>query len=1066
VWLCQPRNDPFRGLEGLEAWRKEHTDALVVVDQFEELFTVNDEKTQGRFAEHLSDLSRSGVHVLLSMRDDFLIRCHAYPPLEPVFKDVTPVLPLEGAALRKALVEPARASGYRFEDEALVAEILTEVSREKGALPLLAFAASKLWEKRDREGRRLTREAYLSIGRVGGALAQHAEETLSRIGLGQEPVVREIFRNLTTASGTRVPIECDELLSVFEDRERAAVVLSRLIDARLLTSSEGMVELIHESLLTEWPRVVRWSAQDADGAVLRDQLRQAARAWEERGRPEDLLWTGNSYRELALWKTRHGSALTTTEAHFAAATARLAARKRMGRRLAYATLLAAAFAAAILTSSFWRRAEREALRAEASKLLVLGQLDLESNPSGALAYAIKSLETADTEEARLFALRLHTNTQPAIWTPRDGRDGMESVTLGFSPNGEWAAFGSFRKVHLRHRDGGESIEFRGGYPTAGLHAAELGFAPDAGLLASNRRGDLRVWSVPGGREVWREELEEGPSRLFVRGERIFTSTTVGARQILRWSPFEEPNSRLIGSVDALRVHDGDPARGTDVNPRGTELAYALGRSVFLLPLEDLSRAPVLVAEHPADVLGVAFHPDGTRLAVSDESGEIRIWATSGRGERPLRVLAVPDATDILGFSPDGRWLAAAGAAESLRINRVARLWDLSSPPGTSHLPVPGPLASFAFEPSGRWLVTTHADTVMFSSLRETHPHVIEEAGVPDVVFTPDGKTLLSASSDRLQALPLDPDNGSEARVLRRSLSYVPRITLDPSGRNVIAPSASGDILVVPLDGGAARELEGFSEGVTVIAVAVSPDGELVAAAPLSSSAESKRIRIWDAETGAARAELPVPGAGEGEQGGVLDLFFVDREHLLAGGYSGLMLFDLKDGSRQDVLRSPVYSFAFSRAGRFGFFAATEGSLVRFTLDGGVSTSLSHPGLASGIKFNREETLMATAGSDGIVRVISLSGSEPHLLLGHEGGVRTVAFSPDGRWLASGSHDGTIRIWLVPDVNKTPLHKRSRGDFLAALRARTNVRAVRDPTDPTGWKLEIGPFPGWKQLPAL
>ncbi|MGH9323250.1 MAG: winged helix-turn-helix domain-containing protein [Vicinamibacteria bacterium] len=155
VFLRQPRNDPFLSFEGVDVWRTKFTEALLIVDQFEELFTLNDEETERRFSELLGRWAESGVHVLLSMRDDFLIRCHAHPALAPVFEKLTPILPLSGAALRKSLVEPARAVGYRFEDESLVAEILGEVSREKGALPLVAFAAWKLWEKRDREGRRL-----------------------------------------------------------------------------------------------------------------------------------------------------------------------------------------------------------------------------------------------------------------------------------------------------------------------------------------------------------------------------------------------------------------------------------------------------------------------------------------------------------------------------------------------------------------------------------------------------------------------------------------------------------------------------------------------------------------------------------------------------------------------------------------------------------------------------------------------------------------------------------------------------------------------------------------------
>ena len=86
---------------------------------------------------------------------------------------------------------------------------------ERGALPLLAFAAAQLWERRDREQGLLTREAYEQIGGVGGALAQHAEATLEHIGEDEIPIVRELFRNLVTAQGTRAARDREELLSVF-----------------------------------------------------------------------------------------------------------------------------------------------------------------------------------------------------------------------------------------------------------------------------------------------------------------------------------------------------------------------------------------------------------------------------------------------------------------------------------------------------------------------------------------------------------------------------------------------------------------------------------------------------------------------------------------------------------------------------------------------------------------------------------------------------------------------------------------------------------------------------------
>ena len=97
--------------------------------------------------------------------------------------------------------------------------MLSQVEDERGALPLLAFTAASLWERRDREAGLLTLDAYESIGGVGGALAKHAEATLERIGSGNQGLVREIFRNLVTAQGTRASRDADELLSVFEDRE-------------------------------------------------------------------------------------------------------------------------------------------------------------------------------------------------------------------------------------------------------------------------------------------------------------------------------------------------------------------------------------------------------------------------------------------------------------------------------------------------------------------------------------------------------------------------------------------------------------------------------------------------------------------------------------------------------------------------------------------------------------------------------------------------------------------------------------------------------------------------------
>ncbi len=209
--------DGDRAVAVVSRWRGRYTQALLVVDQFEELFTQNPPEEQAAFCRLASEAGRRRAMSMSCWRCGTTFCIDARRSIRCVRSstDCCRSSSRPRGSLRRALVEPARRQGFAFEDDELPGEMVAEVEGERGALPMLAFAVARLWEKRDRERRLLTRQAYAEIGKVGGALAKHAEATLTSIGDERLPVVRELFRNLVTAEGTRAVREADELLSVF-----------------------------------------------------------------------------------------------------------------------------------------------------------------------------------------------------------------------------------------------------------------------------------------------------------------------------------------------------------------------------------------------------------------------------------------------------------------------------------------------------------------------------------------------------------------------------------------------------------------------------------------------------------------------------------------------------------------------------------------------------------------------------------------------------------------------------------------------------------------------------------
>jgi len=1092
-------DEPAVAFDVVSHWRRGHGEALLVVDQFEELFTLNPVEVQERFAGFLGRLAlEADVHVLLSLRDDFLFRCSEREALAPVFLDLTPLPALSREGLERALVEPAKARGYRFEDNALVGEMVESVEGARAALPLLAFAVSRLWEKRDREKKLLTRAAYEEIGGVAGALAQHAEATLDRIGSERQGMVREIFRTLVTSLGTRAVAERVEVLSLFPERKAAEEVLRELIDARLLTSyevegAEGQshhrVEIVHESLVKAWPRLVRWQAQDEEGAVLRDQLKQAAHLWEEKGRTSDLLWTGTAFQEYELWRGRYAGALTALEEDFAKAMAERAQRQKRLRRLVAGSVVAAALIVAVVTGGLWRRSEAareqakaEALRAESGKLLALARSHLADDPTAALAYARGSLGLFDTPEARKLAVEVLWRgpvarildvgqAEKQLQLPEDA-SGTEIVTM--SPDGRWLAAKRANQTRLLlfPSDGGSPRAMP--LPSDMLAGNVLEFGPRSDLLITGGSGHtLRFWSLPDLREI-RSVLLKG---LFtwggqVRGEKLVIVTQVTQRDAV---------------TQVLNLPDGEPrvvaAHGAGENvgpsdPQGTQVLVDWRQTVGLHSLDGTNRVRVL-GRIRGDPWATAYSPRGDLVASTDPSGETRIWSTAEGAAQPVRVLLGPTSPATAGtlFDPGGRWVSQNGP------NGSNSLWDLEGFPDAQPLafgrPEPSSQQALAYDPSGRWLARGDLARTTIELWPVSGPWRRVFPGFRTaymLAFTPDGRWLATCPNSRpVDLWPLKALDGPPRSLAEGCIN----LAIDPTGRQVLVGTLNRGVALYSFQGGAPRRLtEAWAKWYSVAfdpggrrAVAVPGDGF-----PSFKDRASRVLRVWDLPSGKEQVHS-IAHLTDAEWQGWWPAFAPDGR-LYAAGPGGVRRLSLPSQAGGAVSSETVYAagaagFDMSRDGRFllvwagrsRVFLAPREELLLFDLTTNTSRRITTHGARVQLgRLSPSGRVVVTGGEDGVVRVGPVTGEEPHLLIGHKGPVVGLALSPDERWIASAS-DEAISIWPMPDVTKPPLHTLPHAALMAKLDALTNLRVVRDASAATGWKLDVGPFPGWKDVPT-
>jgi WD40 repeat protein len=1000
---------PLRALRGVLA---ADAHALVVVDQFEEVFTTSSDETErGAFLTALTDAAndRGGrVTVVLAIRADFYGRCAADPALaELLAANHVLVGPMSADELRRAIEQPALRVGVHVES-ALTEALVAEVVDEPGGLPLLSTALLELWDRRD--GRRIRLDAYLQTGGVRGAVSRLAEEVYAGFTAEQRAVARAVMLRLAGPGEGDAVVRRRVPLAEFdaERNEDVARVVSVLTDRRLLTVSEGVVEVAHEALLREWPRLREWLEEDRAGRVLHAHLIDAARGWDGAEREPGELYRGARLASALDWTTDHTLELNELEREFLNASRDASEREaerqhRSNRRLrallsGVAVLLVLALIAGGLALLQRGRARRSAEVAEAQRLGAQAVVEDELDTSLLLAREAIAIDDSVNTRSTLLATLLKApgaiSVLPGtgdrvleILASEDGSIVATSDNVGGIAIYDTAALELKRIVRPGEEQGPIALS------SDGSTVAQIAFGEDGVSLAmiSTTDGTVRTVPLPEGADFVGthplaytpdgSELVSFESRADAEGP-LLVRRDAATGEVLDTHPLDVANPEAVQisadgrslmiagfGPDEITILDATTLRerttigrtgfAFDIAPDGETLA--LGEIDGTVALVDVGtgKRTILEGRHTAAVQGVGFSPDGSTLVTTGDDRDVIVWDLEGgtlreilHGHAGRAFGPVFDGTGETAFTVglDGRVIAWDLTSE----RRIGERFEYAEPAAFDrdadlHTAISPDGTRFAFSPGdGRVIVQT--------------------VGEPEPIWNADPWT--EEQFDRI--LAGDEGFGGFDTDLVTSLAF------SPDG-DLVAVSGQHR-QVVTYEAATGREVARWtaSEIAWVNSLAFAPDGTLVTAN------DDGRVTTWDPSTGDLRHEIrvtPLEPDPESFTGAVARAVPSPDGSVVAvvtyefGGAQELMVVEAGsgdvrwDGVEPDLWNSVVAWSPDSRfiatggeqSGELNLWDATTGDRV-------TEPAQASAGFVLSVDFAWNGSLIVTGATDGTVRL--------------------------------------------------------------------------------------------------
>lgn len=1016
-------------------------EVVLVVDQLEELFTLTtDEGERELFLESLRVAvadPASRLRVIATLRADFYDRPLAYPRFGELLATRTEAVPpLTPDELEQAIREPVERVGVR-PDPGLVAEMIADVAHEPGALPLLQYALTELFERREED--RLTLPAYQGIGGVAGALSTRADEIYRTTELEGRRAIRQVFLRLVTLGEGRQDTRRRVARSELDGLEVGPGAVDGVLEAfgthRFLTfdrepaTREPTVEIGHEALLTAWERFRDWIDEAREDLRHNLRLTRAATEWNGSGENPSFLLRGVRLEQLETWAQATGFALGKTERGYLKESleqrdrehgeerARLEREREVERRsrrrlqglvavFAVAALVAGSLT--IVATSQSDRAEREARVARARELAAAAIANLEEDPERSVLLAIeavkvtRSIDGSVSPEARDALHRAITasridETVPGVGPP-----------IAMSSAGVFAAQVADEPgvIDIRDSSSGEPVLTFRAHPRI---IRDVAFSADGDLLATaGNDGTLRLWDPATGEPVSTVRGAGRVSGVSFDGDGTLVSASWGDEKTIR--VVEARTGRTTTTLPF-------GAKDTSLSPDGRWIAFVdtphngKVRVVDVVTGEDrfgrISSSTKSVTTYP--IGSVAWSPDGKALATVSASA-LDIWHA---GTGTIRATSFRGPSHQVEWSLDSTRLVTVGAVWEVDRASVEPVFWLRS------LATREDVGDVAISPDGSRVSATAYHGASVAIWDAGTQGDAEWANLPaglhfgDVAFLPNGH-LLAVDADRR----LTEWNQATGRPLRRFGPDVRehRLHVSADGRSIAIPEYTAGISTWDVPSGErlfgrlnAGSLEGQYAG-------WSPDGKLLAMSRFvdgrGSFMGTPGTTIVDREGRTIRSF----GTGRDAWG---TRFSPDGRLLgvVSAGATGPKLV-LRDWRRRTIVGEiPARSdrpFAFDADGaRVVLVGRTDVPEVwDLETHERVSQLLGGTPFTCSLAFSPDGSLVAVGGDDGAVRVYDAdSGKSILVLRGHTRAVCGVAFSPDGRMLASHGL-GLVRVWAM------------------------------------------------------